>query len=155
MGLALILGGLLVYRFGALEITILKVTWGTARRGSSPQSLDSLPRNTGQAPTCVHSLIAHSAIRQMDAQIDGESSTSFAKSFTQSFSQSFLDGGKLTRSRSGSAMSAQRSFHHSFHGTCAVEAVQPLHDVDQQIDRTSSSPTNLLSPAHSQVRGSH
>merc|ERR1712166_265247 len=104
IGLFLILGGLLVYRFGAAALA----AWMKSRE------------------------------EQEDAEIDG-ASKSFAKSFSKSFSQSFVAGTASptgVRSRSGSALS-KRSFHHSFHGTCAIESVQPLQDVDDQLTSQS------------------
>jgi len=104
IGLFLILGGLLVYRFGAAALA----AWMKSRE------------------------------EQEDAEIDG-ASKSFAKSFSKSFSHSFVAGTASptgVRSRSGSALS-KRSFHHSFHGTCAIESVQPLQDVDDQLTSQS------------------
>eukprot|EP00658_Telonema_sp_P-2_P081179 TRINITY_DN8253_c0_g2_i5.p1 TRINITY_DN8253_c0_g2~~TRINITY_DN8253_c0_g2_i5.p1 ORF type:complete len:430 (-),score=77.71 TRINITY_DN8253_c0_g2_i5:25-1314(-) len=102
IGLALILGGLLVYRFG----NALLKAW------------------------------QESSLSAQDAQVHGIA----AKSFSKSFAESFIDG--APRSRSNSAFSAKRSFHHSFHGACAIEGVQPLQDQEQQSRRRTNSLLN-------------
>jgi len=103
IGLALILGGLLVYRFG---------------------------------PAMLHAW-RQSHIASQDAVLDAKSSKNFNKSFSKSFAESFVAVG-ATRSRSGSALSAKRSFHHSFHGVCAVEGVEPMQDQEHLKRRTGS-----------------
>lgn len=100
IGLALILGGLLVYRFGGA----LLEAWERSREARE------------------------------DSLVDGHGH--FSKSFSKSFVESFT---AATRSRSNSALSVKRSFHHSFTGGAAsMEGVQPLQDTQGLRRRTGS-----------------